>query len=95
MENYSITVNQIDLMKHCIGLDNSKPTGVKCRKYAAYRNYFTDSQDNKEWDNLVIQELAIKRDQSIHNGTVHKYYKVSQKGKELLQYLLELNITGV
>lgn len=95
MENYGFRVNQIDLMKHCIGLDSSKPTGVKCRKYEAYRNYFTDSQDNTEWDILVMQGLAIKRDMPIHTGEIHKLYRVSKKGIELLQYLLDLNITLV
>ena len=60
MKDYTVTSNQIDFMKHCLGFENSKVKGTKHRKYKAYRNYFSTSNDDIEWDKLVEQGLASK-----------------------------------
>ena len=90
MKDYTITSNQIDCMKHCIGFENRRVTGIKHRKYKTYRNYFTTSNDDTEWDKLVEQGLATKQDFPNGCGDNPKAYFVSDEGKEFLS-----NITGV
>jgi len=45
----NVTIHQLDLMKHALGLDqpNAKP---KRGKYTAYRNYFCSYGKNEEWE---------------------------------------------
>ena len=90
MEDYTVTTNQIDFMKHCLGFENSKVKGTKHRKYKAYRNYFTTSNNDVEWDKLVEQGLATKQDFPNGCGDNPKAYFVSDEGKKFLS-----NITGV
>lgn len=53
MKNYTIIVKQLDYMKHCIGFQPDRVRGRKNRKYEAFRNYFTTSDNDPEWDNLA------------------------------------------
>ena len=90
MKDYTVTSNQIDCMKHCLGFENRRVTGIKHRKYKAYRNYFTTSNDDIEWDKLVEQGLATKQDFPNGCGDNPKAYFASDEGKKFLS-----NITGV
>lgn len=92
MKNYTITSEQIDNMKHCIGFDQNKVTGTKYRKMKAYRNYFTTCDNDKDLDNLVDQGLMVKRDFANGCGDNPKVYFVSDEGFEFLSDLTEIEI---
>lgn len=92
-KNYSIFSNQIDLMKHCVGFENGRVRGTKHRQYEAYRNYFTTSGDDAQWDDLVSQGLAIKNDFPRGCGENPKIYVVSIEGLELLSGITGVTIT--
>lgn len=84
-----VNLQQLDLMKHAIGLERAK---VKRGKYNAYRNYFSTHDkcsDYAEWEQLVKLELATKREPD-KQGVI--YYFVSEKGIELLARILEIRI---
>jgi len=93
MKDYTITSNQIDCMKHCLGFENRRVKGTKHRKYKAYRNYFTTSNDDIEWDKLVEQGLATKQDFLNGCGDNPKAYFVSDEGKKLLSSITGVKIT--
>lgn len=87
MPDYTISIKQIDKMKHCIGFEISK---VKRGKYVAYRNYYTMPDINSEWEELVNKGLAM-RDKYIHGcGTNPQIYSLTVEGINLVQ-----SITGV
>lgn len=92
--NYSITIQQIRNMKHCIGFKGSEVTGTKYRKMKSYRNNFTTSGDKGDLDELVNQGLMIKRD-SKTGVKGHKTYHVSDEGYKFLSELTEIEITEV
>lgn len=92
-KNYTVTTIQIGFMKHCIGLENRRVTGTKHRKYTAWRNYFTTSGDVEEWDNLVEQNLAGKRDFPRGCGDNPKMYFVTKEGFEVLGGIMGVEIT--
>lgn len=93
MKDYAVTAVQIDDMKHCIGLKHDNVTGTKHRKYSVYRNYFTTAGDDPDWDNLVGQGLATKHDFPRGCGDNPKAYCVSKEGLELLNRIMDINIT--
>jgi hypothetical protein len=93
MKEYTVTSVQIDDMKHCIGIDCGNITGTKHRKYSAYRNYFTTSGDDADWDKLVEQGLAVKRDFPHGCGDNPKAYSVSDEGKKFLGEIMQIEIT--
>lgn len=90
MTRDEVTLKQINNMKHCIGF---KGESVKRRKYVAYRNYYTTSDSDLSWDNLVCLGLASKRNFPHGVGDNPKCYAVSKSGIELLERLLECKIT--
>ena len=64
MENYKITLNQINNMKHAIGFDKRKIKGTKYRKFESYRNFFTTQEgckDFEELEELSNQGLMLSR----------------------------------
>ncbi|MBC1229776.1 hypothetical protein HCB21_02945 [Listeria booriae] len=80
LSKVTVTQQQINLMKHTLGLDNAK---------TAYRNrYATLVSDTAEWDDLVEKELAEK---GVVAGLM-AYYHVSKTGK---QFLKSIGIEGV
>lgn len=85
----TITLHQLDLMKHAIGLDQAKP---KRGKYTAYRNYYCSSGTNTDWDTLVSCGLATFRvgDPAIHPSSV--FYHVSEAGMRLIGSVLGFKI---
>lgn len=84
-----VTLKQINYMKHCIGYEKSK---VKRNKYSAWRNYFTTSETDGDWDKLVELGLATKRDFKDGCGDNPQVYFVSREGLTLLERLLGIKI---
>jgi len=93
MKNYTLTYEQINNMKHCIGFHNSKVTGTKHRKMEAYRNYYVTSDNDEMLDNLVDQGLMIKRKIGNCEGDESKVYRVSEEGFIFLSELTGIIIT--
>lgn len=85
-----ISIKQVDDMKHCIGLNQQNK--VKDNKYYAWRNYFTTSDHDESWDNLVINGLAIKRDFKLGSGPNPQCYSVSKEGLKFLENQLNIKI---
>ncbi|HHY27202.1 MAG TPA: hypothetical protein GX523_10765 [Desulfitobacterium dehalogenans] len=86
----TITAEQTDDMKHCIGFDAQR---VKRGKYKAYRNRYITSDDNRGWDDLVSKGLAKK--QSFENGIGEnpQLYFLSKEGFRFLGGILGVKIT--
>jgi hypothetical protein len=76
-------------MKHCIGFNENK---VKSDKYYAWRNYFTTSDHDESWDNLVINGLAVKRDFKLGSGANPQCYSVLKEGFKFLEIQLNIKI---
>lgn len=84
-----ITVDQLHLMKHAIGYKADK---VKNGRYEAYRNHYTVSGPDAEWDALVGQNLAFKcLFRPTGSNRITSYY-VSEKGLKLLEKILGIRI---
>lgn len=90
MKNYTVTLKQFENMAHCIGFQQDRVRGRKNRRYEAFRNYFTTSDNDPEWDNLVEQGLAEKHPFPSGGGTNPQAYHVTLAGMEYLS-----RITGV
>ncbi|WP_018306313.1 hypothetical protein [Desulfitobacterium hafniense] len=86
----TITAEQMDNMKHCIGFD---PKRVKRGKYEAYRNRFITSGDDLEWDDLVSRGLAEKKPFKFGCGENPQLYYLSEEGVKFLGDLLGVKIT--
>lgn len=95
MENYNLNYEQIKAMKHCIGFTKNKVKGIKYRKYEAYRNYFTTSNNDANLDKLVEQGLMGKRDFKNGFGDNPKLYYVDNKGFEFLGDVMGIEILEV
>lgn len=91
MNELTVSLRQIREMKHCIGYEKGRVKGAKNRKYTAWRNYFTTSGNDANWDNLVEQELAERREFK-GGGENAKLYFVSAKGMKFLSDLLDVEI---
>ena len=89
MKNYTVTSVQIDDMKHCVGFDRQM---VKRGKYNVWRNYFTTSDNDPDWDSLVKQGLATKSDFPHGCGKNPKAYQVSSEGLDFLGEILSVDI---
>lgn len=57
MSEPRLSLRQIEIMRHAIGLDNEK---LKKSRYDAYRNYFVTSKIDEDWEYLVSIGYAIK-----------------------------------
>lgn len=90
MKNYTVTTSEISDMKHTIGFNDSKVTGIKNRKMSAYRNYYTTSSTSPKFHNLINQGLMEEHDFPNGVGTDPKCYTVTDEG---LKFLSE--ITGI
>lgn len=88
-QDLDISSEQIDNMKHCIGFN---PVKVKNDKYFAWRNYFTTSDNDESWDNLVMQCLAVKKDFKLGGGPNTQCYQVSKEGFKYLEDKLNIKI---
>ncbi len=84
-QDFDVSDRQISEMKHCIGFSEKK---VKNNKYLAWRNYFSTSNHDSSWDNLVIQGLASKRDFKLgrkERGEDPQIYSVTKNGFKFLE----------
>jgi len=88
----TLTVEQIDNMKHAIGFDQKK---VKRGKHGAYRNYYTTCKPHDGWETLVETGYAIKFPFSRGVGENPMMYSVSKNGMEALEKILGIKITEV
>lgn len=88
-QDLDISIEQIENMKHCIGFN---PVKVKDDKYFAWRNYFTTSDHDADWDNLVIQGLAVKNGFKLGRGPNPQFYQVSKEGFKYLENVLHIKI---
>ena len=82
-ELISVTINQLDNMKHAIGY---KRDSVKRGKYRSYRNYYASGATDESWEHLINQGYATGG-----NG----YYHVSEKGFELIENILDIKIVDI
>lgn len=57
MSDPRLSLRQIEIMRHAIGLGNEK---LKKSRYDAYRNYFVTSKIDEDWEYLVSIGYAIK-----------------------------------
>ena len=87
----NITIHQLELMKHAIGLDQTKAK-PKRGKYTAYRNYFNTSGKNEEWAALVKLGVAKSNvgNQEIYPNSV--FYHVSEDGLRMMEENLGFKI---
>lgn len=76
---------QVENMLHCIGYT---PRRAKRGKYIAFRNYFTTSGPNSEWDALVEKGLAESRALPECVSPVGRVYHVTRKGMDFLEVCL-------
>jgi hypothetical protein len=85
MENIAVTTEQIRLMKHTIGFEQSK---VKRGKYEAYRNYFCAGKPMPEFEDLMIKMLAVS---ATRQGQI--FYFLTSKGIDLVAEITGVKIT--
>jgi len=88
-QDLNINTEQLENMKHAIGFNQNK---VENNKYITWRNYFTTSDHDESWDNLVIQGLAVKRDFKLLGGLNPQCYSVSKDGFKFLEENLDVKI---
>ena len=81
-----ITIAQLELMKHAVGLDqvDAKP---KRGKYTAYRNYFCTRGINADWETLL--GLGVATSQTVEPNV---YYHVSGEGLQFMREVLGFKI---
>lgn len=91
-EKYSnITITQLNLMKHALGLDQTKakPKRGKC---TVYRNYYCSYGKNDDWETLVECGVATYRvgNPGLYPSSI--FYHVSEDGLELMSNILGFKI---
>lgn len=79
MSEIKLSLRQIELMKHAIGFSIDK---IKGERYEAYRNRYLSNCLNDDWECLVKEGLAEKRNTFPHDNNV--LYFVSDLGLEYL-----------
>lgn len=84
-EDITITVSQINKMKHAIGI---KRDSIKRYKYTAFRNYYYLSEKNEEWENLINRGFAVKH----ISDTGGNWYYVTKTGLQFLEKLMFIKI---
>lgn len=78
-----VTFKQIDDMKHALGFDNKKVTGIKHRKYTPYRNrFYAGGKDIADWKILVSLGFAEE-----YSGSL---FRVTEDGRFFLE-----RVTGI
>lgn len=85
----TLTLKEIDDMRHCIGLDRQSPyRRNNCLYYKPYRNYFTTSTNASDyiyWVGLECKDLASR--ESPESTTFH----LTPYGFETLSRYLDVN----
>ena len=82
-----LTLDQIDNMRHAIGFEPSS-TRKGQQRYTFYRNYFTTSGPDPEWEDLMIQGFAARRDVPEERRT---YYSVTPQGIRVLEDIFRIH----
>lgn len=78
MKEPKLSLRQIEIMRHAIGLGNEK---LKKSRYDAYRNHFVTSKIDEDWEYLVSIGYATKRD--FESKKQIGYYVASMEAKYL------------
>lgn len=78
MSEPRLSLRQIDLMRHAIGLGNEK---LKKRQYDVYRNHYVSAKIDEDWEYLVSVGYATKRE--FENEKQIGYYVTTQGAKYL------------
>lgn len=87
MSEIKLSLRQIELMRHAIGLGNEK---LKKSRYDAYRNYVVLNGEDKDWEELVSIGYAVKYKVEI---TDKVSYHVTGQGAKFLTCLFGVLIT--
>lgn len=92
MNNYKVSMSQINKMKHCIGFTNDKVKGRKYRKYEYYRNYYTTDDINEELNDLVTQGLMNRKEYKMGCGNNPTLYYMTDEGITFLSDITDVEI---
>ena len=87
MSEQKLSLRQIEIMRHAIGLGNEK---LKKSRYDAYRNHFIVGKIDEDWENLVAIGYATKRE---FKDEKQVGYYVTTQGAKFLTCLLGCVIT--
>lgn len=87
MSEIKLSLRQIEIMRHAIGLGNEK---LKKSRYDAYRNRYVVTDPNTEWEYLIGIGYAGNSEFQIGGNVV---YYVTDSGIEYLSSLFGLTIT--
>lgn len=83
---HTLTLKEIDDMRHCIGLDRQSPyRRNNCLYYKPYRNYYATSKDGTDtavWIGLESFGLAARTDVESHT-----FYLTPEGFETLSRYL--------
>jgi hypothetical protein len=91
LKNISITMAQIDNMKHALGFANKRVKGLKYRRYQAYRNYYATAEGCDGFEGLVdLSDKGLMLERQVGDKT---YFHVSELGFEFLSKLTGVTIT--
>ena len=80
-----LTIRQISLMQHALGLDDGEP--IRGQRLV-YRNYFDAGENIGAWDDLESKGLAAKN--ICHNGSVE--YSVTDVGIQALERIMLIKL---
>ena len=89
----TLTVRQINKMKHAIGFDGYRIKVRKPRTYNAYRNRYITDGSEPDWDDLVGKGLACRGDYGNNPMRDSKIYSLTQNGLAVLGRILDIQIT--
>ena len=87
----TLTVNQISLLRHTIGLIDIK--NVKNRVYKAYRNYFCSNGKHFDFEYLCKLGVCVHGECVKQGRDVYVYYHLTSAGAKLLSNYLGITIT--
>ena len=87
MDEIKLSLRQIEMMRHAIGLGNDK---LKKSRYDAYRNRYIVSKPDENWEYLISIGYASTREFEMENQIG---YYVSELGVKYLSDLFGLIIT--
>lgn len=86
----AIRVEQLDLMKHAIGMDAVK---TKRGVYTAYRNRYITYQKCEPWEHLVKCGYATVYNEQPEGDALLQYvYSVTRAGMDFIERVLGIKI---
>lgn len=92
MNEVSLTSGQVNKMRHALGMDNPYAAIKGNSTFTAHRNYYATGTD-MEWEFLVSQNLAIKRQDPFCPQDV--VYHLTSKGIDVLSSYTGIKIEVV